>query len=348
METNKTDNVMKDFRDHSLLPYNTFGIDVKCRRFVEFDSVDELLGVLPTLRGQDSRALLIIGGGSNLLLTKNFDGTAIHSAIKGMDKVSEDGSHVLLRCGSGETWDDVVAHCVDNGWHGAENLSLIPGEVGASAVQNIGAYGVEAKDLIYKVEAVDIVSGQMVEFANADCRYAYRQSRFKQEWRGRYVITHVAYRLAKTFVPSLGYGNIRQTLAAKGIDTPTAAQLRRVIIGIRETKLPDTKVLGNAGSFFMNPMVGHDVAERLLAKYPDMPHYDAGEGRIKIPAGWLIEQCGWKGASMGRAGVYERQALVIVNRGGATGEEIVALYKRIMHDVKERFGVEIHPEVNVI
>lgn len=348
METNKTDNVMKDFYDHSLLPYNTFGIDVKCRRFIEFDSVGELLGVLPSLRSQDSRPLLIIGGGSNLLLTKDFEGTAIHSAIKGMDKVAEDDSHVLLRCGSGEIWDDVVAHCVDNGWHGAENLSLIPGEVGASAVQNIGAYGVEAKDLIYKVEAVDIASGQTVEFANADCRYAYRQSRFKQEWRGRYIITHVTYRLAKTFTPSLGYGNIRQTLASMGIVMPTAAQLRSAIIGIREAKLPDTKVLGNAGSFFMNPIVGRDVAERLLSKYPDMPHYETDESRIKIPAGWFIEQCGWKGASMGRAGVYERQALVIVNRGGATGEEIVALYERIMQDVKERFGVEIHPEVNVI
>ena len=244
--------------------------------------------------------------------------------------------------------DDIVAYAVDNGWHGAENLSLIPGEVGASAVQNIGAYGVEAKDLITKVEAVDIATGNVVEMTNEDCKYAYRQSRFKNEWKDHYVITHVTYCFSLNFCPDLDYGNIRHSLEEQGISKPTAQQLRQTIINIREAKLPDPKVMGNAGSFFMNPVVGRDVYERLAARYEGMPHYVVDAEHIKIPAGWMIEQCGWKGASLGRAGVHDRQALVLVNRGGATGGEVVALYKRIIEDVRNKFGIEIHPEVNVI
>ena len=272
----------------------------------------------------------------------------LHSAIKGREVVKRSDKKVWLRCGSGETWDDIVAYAVDNGWHGAENLSLIPGEVGASAVQNIGAYGVEAKDLITKVEAVDIATGNVVEMTNEDCKYAYRQSRFKNEWKDHYVITHVTYCFSLNFYPDLDYGNIRHSLEEQGISKPTAQQLRQTIINIREAKLPDPKVMGNAGSFFMNPVVGRDVYERLAARYEGMPHYVVDAEHIKIPAGWMIEQCGWKGASLGRVGVHDRQALVLVNRGGATGGEVVALYKRIIEDVRNKFGIEIHPEVNVI
>lgn len=339
---------MKDIRNCSLLAHNTFGIDVSCRRFVEFSSVAELQGVVRSITTSDY-PLLIIGEGSNLLPTRDFDGTVLHSAIKGREVVDDNAESVLLRCGSGETWDDIAAYCVDNDWHGAENLSLIPGEVGASAVQNIGAYGAEACDLVYRVEAVEIATGNIVEFGNADCQYAYRQSRFKHEWKNRYVITYVTYRLSHKFSPDLDYGNIRHALGAKGINSvPTARQLRDTIIEIRQAKLPDPKVTGNAGSFFMNPIVDRDVYECLAARYEDMPHYAVDDNHVKIPAGWMIERCGWKGRSLGRAGVHDKQALVLVNRGGATGSEVVALYQQIIKDVKGKFGIEIHPEVNVI
>ena len=264
------------------------------------------------------------------------------------DASTETADDVFVSYGSGVTWDDVVAESVANGWHGAENLSLIPGEVGASAVQNIGAYGAEAKDLIFDVEVVEIATGNVVRLFNADCEYAYRQSRFKHEWKNKYLITHVTYRFSRTFTPDLDYGNIRHSLQSKGITTPTAEELRQTIIEIRQAKLPDPKVMGNAGSFFMNPVVDRDVYERLAAQYEGMPHYVVDEEHIKIPAGWMIEQCGWKGRSLGRAGVHDRQALVLVNRGGATGNEVVALYEQIIKDVKAKFGIEIHPEVNVI
>lgn len=338
---------MKDIKNYNLLNHNTFGISGNCRRFVEFDNVDELQTCVRSITAED-KPLLIIGSGSNLLLTRDFPGLVLHSAIMGREVVKESDGKVWLRCGSGETWDDIVAYAVEKGWYGAENLSLIPGEVGASAVQNIGAYGAEAKDLITKVEAVEIATGNVVEFSNEDCRYAYRQSRFKNEWKDHYVITYVTYCFSLDFCPDLDYGNIRHSLEEQGISKPTAQQLRQTIINIREAKLPDPKVTGNAGSFFMNPVVGRDVYERLAAQYEGMPHYVVDADHIKIPAGWMIEQCGWKGASLGRAGVHDRQALVLVNRGGATGEEVVTLYKRIIEDVRAKFGIEIHPEVNVI
>lgn len=339
---------MKDVRDYSLKAHNTFGIDAKCSRFLEFSTVDEAQSLLPTLHDEDS-PLMILGGGSNLLLTKDFQGTVVHSAIMGAEAHETGDGHVLLRCGSGETWDDIVDLCVSRGWYGAENLSLIPGDVGASAVQNIGAYGVEAKDLITLVEAVEIATGRLVQFTNDECQYSYRQSRFKQDWRGRFFITHVTYRLSLTFEPHLDYGNIRTELEAKGYDRDvTAAQLRQVIIDIRNAKLPDPKFEGNAGSFFMNPVVKRQKYERLAAMYPNMPHYTVDAEHEKIPAGWMIDQCGWKGKTLGRAGVHDRQALVLVNKGGATGDEIVHLCEQIRMDVLNRFGIEIHPEVNIV
>ena len=332
-------------KDYSLLNHNTFGINAKCKRFVEFTSVEELQEVLSTLTDSDN-PLLLLGGGSNLLLTADYAGTVLHSAIKGWECV-DDGDDVLLRCGSGETWDDIVALCVEHGWYGAENLSLIPGEVGASAVQNIGAYGVEAKDIIYKVEAVEIATGKCCTMTNAECEYAYRQSKFKHEWRDRFMVTYVTYRLSKHFVPKLDYGNIRTELERKGICSPTAAQLRQCIIDIRNAKLPDPVVMGNAGSFFMNPIVTREKYEQLAARYPGMPHYTIDAEHEKIPAGWMIDQCGWKGRSLGHAGVHDKQALVLVNRGGATGDDVMRLCKAICEDVKVTFGIEIKPEVNI-
>lgn len=348
METNENYNVMKIYSDFSLLGHNTFGIDAKCKRFVEYNSVQEAQQLVRSFTCSDN-PLLIVGGGSNLLLTKDFPGTVIHSAILCHEivNISENGD-VFLRCGSGVEWDSFVALCVENGWHGVENLSLIPGEVGASAVQNIGAYGAEAKDVIESVEAVCIDTGDVVTLSNADCCYAYRDSKFKHEWKNKFLVTHVTYRLSKKFVPKLDYGNIRKSLDSKGIVNPSAAELRQTIIEIRKAKLPDPKVLGNAGSFFMNPIVSRDVFEQLASKYKDMPHYVIDEKHVKIPAGWMIEQCGWKGRSLGRAGVHKNQALVLVNNGGATGQEVLDLCNRIIKDVKEAFGIEIHPEVNVI
>ena len=348
---------MKDIRNHSLKEHNTFGISAVCDRFVEFDTESELRQLLRRERfAKQQEPLLILGGGSNLLLTGNFHGTVLHSAIVGIENVTEfisgtsdeSSSDILVRVGSGVVWDDFVAKCVECGWHGAENLSLIPGEVGASAVQNIGAYGVEAKDIIERVEALEVDTGEPVVFENADCGYGYRQSRFKGEWKDKYVVTHVTYRLSSVFTPKLDYGNIRSALAERGIDIPTPKQLRETIIDIRQAKLPDPKVLGNGGSFFMNPVVGRAKYEELAAQYPAMPHYVVDADHVKIPAGWMIDQCGWKGRRLGRAGVHEKQALVLVNLGGATGQDVVSLCEAIRHDVMEKFGIEIRPEVNIV
>ncbi len=355
---------MKDIRNYSLLAHNTFGIEARCRRFLEYETVEEAQAVAAILCEQQE-PYLIIGSGSNLLLTQDFDGIVVHSAIKGIENVERlavsvenspniEGRGRFLICGAGEVWDDVVTYCVAHDLYGAENLSLIPGEVGASAVQNIGAYGAEVKDLIVQVEAVEIATGKVVTFTNEECEYGYRQSKFKHEWKDRYLMTHVTYQLSHTFEPKLDYGNIRDEIKrreARGErreDTEITAKLiRDVIIDIRNAKLPDPKVEGNGGSFFMNPVVPKEKYEALAAQYPNMPHYTIDANHEKIPAGWMIDQCGWKGKSLGRAGVHDKQALVLVNRGGATGAEIVCLMETIQRDVKERFGIEIQPEVNI-
>lgn len=334
---------MKIECDYSLLEHNTFGIDAKCRRFVEYESVEDAQEAVRSLKEED-HPLLILGGGSNLLLTEDYKGTVLHSGISFIEDVASG----RVRCGSGYVWDDFVAYCVSHGLYGAENLSIIPGECGASAVQNIGAYGAEAKDLIEEVEAVETATGRVCHFKNTDCGYSYRQSRFKHEWRNKYLITSVTYRLSSTYRPRLDYGNIRTALAERGIAHPTADELRQTIIAIRNAKLPDPKVTGNAGSFFMNPIVSKEKYDELAAQYERMPHYTIDSTHEKIPAGWMIEQCGWKGRSLGRAGVYDKQALVLVNLGGAAGADVVRLFEAIQHDVKEKFGIEIHPEVNVV
>lgn len=341
MAAEKNDNMIIE-QNYSLKHHNTFGIDAKCEKFVEYCSESEAKEVAELLRSSHV-PFIIIGGGSNLLLTRDFDGIVVHSACKG---VSRNGNKLV--CGSGEVFDDIVAHSVNVGLYGAENLSLIPGDVGASAVQNIGAYGAEVKDLIRSITAVEIATGKVRVFNNAECEYSYRQSRFKHDWKNQYLIVSVEYEFSEVFEPRLDYGNIRAELEKSGIVKPSAQELRDAIIRIREAKLPDPKVLGNAGSFFMNPIVPREKYNELAAKFGSLPHYDIDDYQVKIPAGWMIEQCGWKGKSMGRAGVHDKQALVLVNRGGATGQEILLLCRRIQADVKQKFDVDIYPEVNVI
>lgn len=331
---------------YSLLHHNTFGIDAQCDNFVEYSSVDELLAILPTLQRQK---WLHIGEGSNLLFANDYHGTVLHSRINTCEVVKNDGTQVWLRVGSGYNWDEFVGYCVAHHYYGIENLSLIPGEVGASAVQNIGAYGVEACQYIESVEVIDVATGELRILTNADCQYAYRDSIFKHALRGQCIVTHVTYRLSLSFTPDLAYGAIRRELESRGIAPTdvTAQTLRDMIIDIRRNKLPDPQEIGSAGSFFMNPIVSQTVFENLIAQYPDMPHYVV-DGGVKIPAGWMIEQCGWKGKSLGPAGVYSKQALVLVNLGGATGADIVRLSDAVRGDVKAKFGIDIHPEANFI
>ena len=333
---------MIDLKNYNLKTHNTFGIDAKCSRFLEYESVAEAQEVAKILR-ESSIPYIIIGGGSNLLLTKDYEGIVVHSACKGVERRGNS-----LICGSGEVWDDIVAKSIAMQLYGAENLSLIPGDVGASAVQNIGAYGSEVKDLIRKIVAVEISTGAVREINHTECEYGYRQSRFKHEWKNRFLIISVEYELSEAFQPRLDYGNIRAELERRNITEPTAQQLRDTIIDIRNAKLPDPKVMGNAGSFFMNPIVSREKYEQLAEQYVGMPHYEIDADNVKIPAGWMIDQCGWKGKSLGRAGVHDKQALVLVNRGGATGAEIVALCEAIQKDVKAKFDIDIHPEVNII
>lgn len=331
---------------HSLLQHNTFGIDAQCREFKEYSSVDELRNWLPMLQ---TNKWLQIGAGSNLLFVKDYDGIVLHSKIMDCEIVKQDDQQVWLRVGSGYVWDDFVGYCVHHNYFGLENLSYIPGEVGASAVQNIGAYGVEACQFIDEVEVLDVATGKLQVLTNAQCEYAYRSSIFKHALRGKCIVTHVVYRLSLTFSPDLDYAAVKRELAARGIAAKdlTAQMLRNIITEVRQSKLPDPKDMGSAGSFFMNPVVDEATFNNLLKEYPEMPHYIMPHG-VKIPAGWMIEQCGWKGKSLGRAGVYSKQALVLVNLGGATGQEIVNLSNAVRRDVQTKFGIDIHPEANFI
>ena len=328
---------------YSLLHHNTFGIDVQTSHFLEYTSVDELRSFIA--QGAVTTPFLHIGGGSNLLFTEDYKGLILHSRITGMEITQETNDWVQVRVGAGVVWDDFVAYCVDRGWYGVENLSLIPGEVGASAVQNIGAYGVEVKDLITSVETLNIRAEERV-YSKDECKYAYRGSLFKHPENKDIFVTYVNFRLSKTAYYTLDYGTIRKELEKE--PELTLNTVRRVIIAIREAKLPDPQVVGNAGSFFMNPIVSREVFEKLHRDYVQMPFYELDDDRIKIPAGWLIEQAGWKGKRLGPAGVHDKQALVLINCGGAKGSDIVALSDAIRASVREKFGIEIHPEVNFI
>jgi len=329
----------------SLLSYNTFGIDAKADYFIEYNSVEELQTALKSEIVKSNR-LLHIGGGSNLLFMKDFKGVILHSAINFIKKVSEDADTVILEAGAVVDWDDFVAYTVEKGWGGVENLSLIPGEVGASAVQNIGAYGVEVQDVIVKVNAVEIETGEPKTFSVEDCQYGYRESIFKKELKGKYIITSVVFKLQKQAQFKLNYQHLEAEVLKNG--DINLQNIRQTIIAVRESKLPDPKIFGNAGSFFMNPVISKAHFNELLAQYPQMPHYFVSETEEKVPAGWLIDQCGWKGKQIGNAGVHDKQALVLVNKGGATGAEIVYLAEQIQASVKTKFGIELRAEVNYI
>lgn len=329
----------------SLLHYNTFGIDAQCKRFIEYTTPQELQNYIHEgLAAEDH--VLHIGGGSNLLFTTPmYDGTVLHSAIKGREIVCQDEDSAIVRAGASEVWDSFVEWTLDQNLYGLENLSLIPGEVGASAVQNIGAYGSEVGNVIHKVYMIDLKTGEPHTILGKDCKFGYRDSIYKHEYKGRFAITYVEYKLSRHFVPQYSHAAVSNALESIGIDTDkaTAKDIRRAIIAVRESKLPDPKDIGSAGSFFMNPVISTSKAEELLAQYPQMPHYPTPDG-VKIPTGWLIEQCGWKGRSLGRAGVYHKQALILINLGGATGADIVALSDTIRKDVADKFGITIHPE----
>ena len=325
----------------SLADRNTFGMDVRADSLLDWATTDELKNALHDIE----RPVLMIGGGSNLLFMGDFKGTVLHSTITSIEIIGSTDDHVHVKVGAGVVWDDFVAWCTVNGFWGVENLSAIPGEVGASAVQNIGAYGVEAKDVIDTVQTISLADGSERDFCNSECNYAYRQSIFKNELKGQYAVAYVIFTLSKVPQPKLGYGALEQEVERRG--GPTLANIRQAVIAIRESKLPDPKVLGNAGSFFMNPVISEQEFNDIKSDYPDVPSYPA-PGGIKVPAGWLIEKTGWKGRSLGPAAVYDKQALVLVNKGGATGADIKRLADTIIADVKQKFGITLSTEVNYI
>lgn len=322
----------------SLKTYNTFGIDAMAKVVAEYRSVEELKELLTKYKDAQ---LLPIGEGSNLLFTQDFDGIVLRSRMCRAKAVEEIDKEVLIEAESGLKLDELIAQVVDMNLTGLENLSYIPGTVGASAVQNVGAYGVEAKDVITQVEAVEIASLRTRVFTNEECRFAYRDSIFKNEEKGKYIVTRVTYRLEKDGELKLGYGGLKDIQAA------TATEVREAVIAIRRAKLPEVAETGSAGSFFKNPVVPASQAQQLLQTYPAMPHYVV-EGGIKIPAAWLIEQCGWKGKQLGGARVWEKQPLVLVNADNATARDVMALAQAIVDNIKEKFGISISPEVNYI
>lgn len=329
----------------SLQPFNTFGIEVKAKLFAFFHDTSELSELL---QQHPEENLLILGGGSNILLTSDYNGLVLKNEILGIEVLTEDDQEVLLRVGAGENWHEFVLHCIDKGYAGVENLSLIPGSVGASPMQNIGAYGVEIKDVFDHLEAFHLATGEIHQFIKEDCHFGYRESVFKNKHKGEYVIAHVCYRLRKSVSVNTSYGAIETELKAQGIENPGIRDVSNAVIAIRQSKLPDPKLIGNAGSFFKNPVVEAAVYENIKKTHPEAPSYPAGSGFVKVPAGWLIEQAGWKGKSLGKYGVHKNQALVLVNYGGATGKEVWDLSSAIKDDVFAKFGVELEREVNVV
>lgn len=331
--------------NYSLKHLNTFGIDVTAARFCKVTTENEILSLIGSGLFRQG-PFLITGGGSNLLFTGNYEGTVVNPAIGGITRGQTHGNITKVTVGAGVVWDDFVAWAVENGLGGTENLSLIPGHTGASAVQNIGAYGVEAAEIITEVSTIEIATGSKRIFTTPDCRFGYRNSIFKGELKGKYIITSVTFGLTIKHEYRLSYGSLAEE-AGKG-GKISLASVRDAVIAIRQSKLPDPSVTGNAGSFFKNPVVPAEKASELLVQYPKMPVYPAGNNLTKIAAGWLIEQCGWKGWRSGDAGVHSLQALVLVNHGNATGDDIFRLSENIRKSVLERFGVELEREVEVI
>lgn len=336
--------MLEKFYSYPLKSHNTFGFDVSARCFIRAHSVQEILQLRDDKDFAGGRRL-VIGGGSNLLFTSDFDGCILQPLLQNISPEEDTDRKVLLRVGAGVVWDELVSRCVEHGWHGLENLSLIPGTVGAAPVQNIGAYGAEAKDAIEGVEYVDLDTFTVRYLSNGQCRFGYRSSLFKQELGGKAVITQVLFCLSKQPRYNTSYGSLSE--AVKQLGGESLRNVRRAIAATRRAKLPDPAELGNAGSFFKNPFVEKSLADELLTKYPAMPSFTSGAG-VKIPAGWLIEQCGLKGARRGSVGVHPKQALVLVSYGGGTGGEVMALAREICHAVHSKFGVALELEVNVV
>ena len=337
---------MRQERNFSLKNYNTFGIDAKAKTFVEVSNEEELQEVLKQVYASE---LFILGGGSNCLFTKDFDATVLHVNLKGKQVVNETEEEVFLKVNAGENWHEFVLFCIENNYGGVENLSLIPGNVGTSPIQNIGAYGVELKDVFAECEAIHVQTLEKRTFTKEDCQFGYRNSIFKNEVKGQYIITSVTFQLTKKdHQLKTGYGAILNELKAKGITKPTIKDISDVVIAIREQKLPNPKEIGNSGSFFKNPIISASAFSALKEKFPEVPSYQISNEEVKVPAGWLIDQAGFKGYRDGDAGVHKNQALVLVNYGDASGEEILALAKHIQQTIQEKFGIELEMEVNII
>ncbi|MES2005006.1 MAG: UDP-N-acetylmuramate dehydrogenase [Bacteroidota bacterium] len=332
----------------SLKPYNSFGIDVATKYFAAFTSVEELQSLLTDSFLKPGVTKMILGGGSNVLFTKNFDGLILRNQLTGIELVKEDADHFYVKASAGENWHRFVLYCIENNYAGVENLSLIPGNVGASPMQNIGAYGVEIKDVFYELEAYHLQRHTIQTFSLSDCAFGYRESVFKKQYKGQYVILNVTFRLRKHAQFHTTYGVIEQELKKMNITTLSIRAISQAVIQIRSSKLPDPAVTGNAGSFFKNPVIASSFYDALKEKFPTIPGYAAGENETKLAAGWLIEQCGWKGYRNGDAGCYDKQALVLVNYGKATGTDIYALSQSVIESVFTRFGVLLEREVNII
>ncbi|GET29798.1 UDP-N-acetylmuramate dehydrogenase [Prolixibacter sp. SD074] len=334
------------YHDYSLLERNTFGIDVKAKSFLSFSDAEGLIQFYQSNPEYRNVEHLIVGQGSNLLFLHDVDELVLSSDVFGIGVLKEDKESVWIEAGAGIDWDEFVAFCVGNGWGGVENLSLIPGKVGAAPVQNIGAYGVEVGPVIREVHGVDLQTLQEKTFTREMCQFSYRNSIFKQKWKGHFVVTSVVFELNKKPAFQLDYGDV--AVEVERLGKVSLSNIRRAVIAIREQKLPDPETIGNAGSFFKNPVMEEEKTHTLKAKYPDIPLYPAGAGKVKIAAAWLIEHAGWKGKRTGRAGVHDRQALVLVNHGGATGQEIFDLSEQIRNDVEKKFAIQLEREVNVI
>lgn len=331
-------------KSDSLRDLNTFGLDCTCRNLLVFRSERELADLVAGVEGP----IMVLGGGSNLLLPSHLDRTVLKNEITGMEVIDRQDDEVLVRVGGGESWHHLVLWAVDHGYGGVENLALIPGTVGAAPIQNIGAYGVELKDVMEYLEAVSLKDGATRRFMAEECGFGYRDSIFKREEKGRWAIVRVVFRLQCKPVLSLSYGDIAKVLADKGIAEPGIRDVCEAVIAIRRSKLPDPAVIGNAGSFFKNPVLTTDAFKDLKSHWPEIPAYPQPDGSFKVPAGWLIEKAGWKGHRRGACGVHEKQALVLVNYGGATSEDLVRLADDIRRDIRERFGVDLEPEVNIL
>lgn len=330
----------------SLKPYNTFGIHVSSKFFAEIFSESDLTSLLENGAARQQE-LLILGGGSNLLFTKDFEGLVLKISIPGISsKVDKD--HILVTAGAGVVWNDLVNYCVSKGFAGVENLSLIPGTVGASPIQNIGAYGVELKDVFHSCTAIEIATGGKRTFNFEDCRFGYRDSIFKNELKGRYIITAVTFRLNREATLHTQYGAIQAELMNRNISNPTIGDISKVVSDIRVSKLPDPSTIGNAGSFFKNPVIDKNRFKQLFEKFPDLVYYPAADDQVKLAAGWLIEQCGFKGKVVGETGTWKNQALVLVNHGSATGQEVYAFSEEIINTVYAKFGVQLEREVNIL